>query len=247
MTLPLTEMLVAQRTGRARIEALPDALVPPDAATAYRVQTETVAALGPVGAWKVQPYPDAGEPFAAPIPGSTVFADRAMLAAARFPAPAIEAEIALTLGRDLPARSAAYDVADVAAAIGSLHLAIEVLSSRFAEPSGLPPLVAIADLQSNAAVIVGPARAAGPLPELGGQPMSMAVDGAEIGRVQGGSPTGTVLRSLAWLANHAASRGLALKRGDVIITGARIGALPLRGETVIVEADGFEPVSARFA
>lgn len=246
MTLPLTELLVAQRAYRVQIETLAPELVPTDAETAYKVQTETVQALGPVGAWKVQPYPAAGEPFAAPIPRSVVFGDKVVLEAALFPATAIEAEVAVTLNRDLPLRAEKYSEADVAAAIGTLHLAIEILSSRFADGSKLPPLVGIADLQSNGGVVVGPARAAGNFPDLGQQAMSMSVDGSEIGAVQGGSPTETVLRSLAWLANHAAARGLALKAGDVVITGARIGALPLKGKTVVVEAEGFVPVSARF-
>ncbi|MFD2648796.1 2-keto-4-pentenoate hydratase [Devosia albogilva] len=246
MTLPLTELLVAQRARGVQIDSLPPELVPADAATAYRVQTETVLTLGPVGAWKVQPYPETGEPFAAPIPRSTVFGGKAELAASTFPAPAIEAEVAVTLNRDLPQRAESYSAEELAEAIGSLHLAIEVLSSRFAAPSALPFLVSLADLQNNAAVIVGPARSAAALPKLGEQPMIMAVDGTEIGRVAGGATTRTVLRSLAWLADHAAARGLPLKQGDVIITGARIGALPLEGRTVVVEAEGFEPVSATF-
>ena len=246
MTLPLTDMLVAQRAHRAQIETLAPELVPADAETAYRVQTETVRALGRVGAWKVQPYPDAGEPFAAPILASVVFPNGAELQASQFPRTAIEAEVAVTLGRDLPQRDDDYTAQDLAEAIGAVHLAIEVLSSRFSDPSQLPPLAGIADLQSNAAVIVGPARPSRDLPDLEHLAMTMSVDGTEIGRVGGGASRQTVLRSLAWLANHAAARGLPLKQGELVITGARIGALPLQGKLVVVEADGFEPVSASF-
>ena len=246
MTLPLTDLLVAQRARRVLIDSLPDNLVPVDLAAAYQVQTETALALGPVGAWKVSPFPASGEPLTAPIPRSAVFADKAVLDPAHFPAPGIEAEIAVTLNRDLRARETPYSGQDLSNAIGTLHLAIEVLSSRFANPSELPSLVAIADLQNNAGVIVGPARAVRDLPELAQQAMSMSVDGTEVGQVADGSTTETVLRSLAWLANHAAARGLALKQGDVVITGARIGALPLHGKTVLAESDGFEPVSATF-
>nr|WP_281261311.1 fumarylacetoacetate hydrolase family protein [Devosia submarina] len=101
-------------------------------------------------------------------------------------------------------------------------------------------------MQSNAAVILGPAHPSRDLPDLSHQAMTMSVDGAEIGRAAAGAATQAVLRSLAWLANHASARSLPLKQGDVIITGARIGALPLNGKTVLVEAEGFEPVSARF-
>jgi 2-keto-4-pentenoate hydratase len=246
VTLPLSAVLVAQRSSRVLIDSLPDHMAPVDLAAAYQVQTETVHALGPIGAWKVAPYPESGEPLAAPIPISTVFPDKTVLDAAHFPAPAIEAEIAVTLNRDLPARETPYNALDLTEAIGTLHLAIEVLSSRFADPAGLSLHIAIADLQNNAGVVLGPARAMIELPELGQQPMKMSVDGTEIGRVPGGSTTETMLLSLAWLANHAAARGLALKQGDVIITGARIGALPLHGKTVLVASDDFEPVTVSF-
>src|SRR5690606_32274729 len=62
----------------------------------------------------------------------------------------------------------------------------------------------------------------------------------------GVATTATVLRSLAWLVNHAAERGLPLKQDDVVITGASIGAQPLHGKTVLVESDGFDLVSATF-
>lgn len=243
MPLPLAQMLIAQRAKRVLIDSLPATLVPTHLANAYQVQTETALALGPVGAWKVSPYPSGGEPMAAPIPASTVFADKALLDAESYPAPGIEAEIAVTLSRDLPMRETPYGMADISAAIGSVHLAIELLSSRFADPASLPALVAVADLQNNAAVILGESRSAGDFPELGKQALSMSVDGAEVGRADDGSSSDTVLRSLTWLANHAAARGLALKKGNVIITGARIGALPLNGRSILVDSEGFPPVS----
>ncbi|WP_157959896.1 hypothetical protein [Devosia submarina] len=124
MTLPLTDMLVAQRAHRIQIDTLPPELVPANAGTAYQVQTETVRALGRVGAWKVQPYPENGEPFAAPILEGTIFPGKAVLEASRFPRTAIEAEVAVKLDRGFPQRREAYTTQDLAEAIGSTHLAI---------------------------------------------------------------------------------------------------------------------------
>jgi 2-keto-4-pentenoate hydratase len=246
VTLPLTQLLLLHRYKGVLIDELSPDLVPADLETAYRVQTETAMALGPVGAWKVQPLPERGEPVASPILNSVVFGDNVSLDLSRFADPGIEAEIAVTLNRDLPLRGADYGVDDMRGAVGSLHLAIEVVVSRFLDRTKQSALVGIADLQNNGAVIVGPARSAGTWPELGRQSISMAVDRTDIGHVAEGATTANVLRSLAWLANHAAKRGLALKTGDVIITGARIGSLPLHGKNVTVEAEGFAPVSASF-
>lgn len=244
MPLPLSELLIAQRQTRDLITSLPAALVPADLAAAYQVQTETIAALGPVGSWKVQPYPDGGEPMASPIPRSVVFANGAEI---DLDSPArllVEAEIAVTLSADLPGIAGGYDIATLRAAIGTAHLALEILASRFADPKQLPALVGIADLQSNGAVVVGPAVPFADLAELASQVMDLRVDGASIGRVSEGPSTERTLRSLTWLANHAAARGLPLKAGDTVITGARIGALPLDGKALAIEAPGFAPVTA---
>lgn len=247
MRHPLTDLLMAQRLKGELIDAVPEALLPADLETAYRVQTEMAAAIGPVGAWKVQPYPASGEPLASPIPRSVVFTDGAEVALGTAAKLFVEAEVAVTLKDDLPGADGGYDADALRDAIGTAHLAIEILASRFADPAGLPALAGIADFQNNGAVVAGPAMAFSGLPDLGRLGMDLLVDGTCIGQVADGPSTERTLRSLAWLANHAAARGLPLKAGDVIITGARIGALPLDGRSITVAAPGLAPVTATIA
>ena len=66
MPQKLTELLLDHRASGVLIADLAPDLVPQTAGEGYRVQDETVAALAPVGAWKVQPMPETGLPFAAP-------------------------------------------------------------------------------------------------------------------------------------------------------------------------------------
>lgn len=247
MPLPLSDLLITQRHERALIDILPEALIPADLHTAYRVQTETMAALGPVGAWKVQPYPQDGAPLASPIPHSMVFANGAEIDLHTPARLFVEAEVAVTFKQDLPGTGDGYSIDAVRNAIGGAHLAIEILASRFTDPARFPALVGIADLQNNGAVVTGPAMPFSGLPELGTLRMRLLVDGAAIGEVAEGPSTERTLRALTWLANHAAARGLPLKPGDVVITGARIGALPLAGKTVTVEASGCAPVTSKIA
>lgn len=245
MTLPLTDLLLAHRARGTLIDGIAETLAPTDAAAAYQVQNETIAAIGPAGAWKVQPYPETGEPFTSPILKKDVYPSGAALKLSDYAGIAIEAEIAVTICRDLPDTSA-YSPDDLRDAVASLHLAIEVVASRFVDRKANPSLVGIADLQNSGAVVVGPALA-GEWPELSKQALSMFVDGCEVGRAAGNGSTENTLKSLAWLANHAKARGLPLKAGDVIITGARLGPLPLEGKEVVVTGPGFEPVTATFA
>lgn len=244
MPLALSSLLIAQHQAKSLIDTLDETLVPKDRAEAYAVQCEVVAALGPIGGWKVQPYPADSEPFASPIPSAFVFPAGDAIALNTKAALRVEAEVAVTLSADLPAFDGTYGPDDVLRAIGSTQLAIEVLASRFADPLATPKLAGIADFQSNGALIYGTARSFADLAELGTLEMDLLVDGTSIGKVTEGPTTELTLRSLAWLANHAISRGTPLKAGDVIITGARIGALPLNGKTITITAPGFETVSA---
>jgi len=246
MPHPLTDLLLAHRASGALLDGVADNLVPADAATAYQVQTETIAAIGPAGAWKVQPYPETGEPFTSPILKKDVYPPGAALKLADYAGIAIEAEVAVTIGRDLSDKSD-YSSDDLRDAVASLHLAIEVVASRFVDRKKNPALVGIADLQNSGAVIVGPALVTSKWPALSQQALSMLVDGEEVGSTQGNGSTENTLTSLAWLANHAAARGLPLKAGDVIITGARLGPLPLDGKEVVVNGPGFERVTAIFS
>jgi 2-keto-4-pentenoate hydratase len=247
MTHPLTDLLLAHRSSGVLLDSLPDALVPKDAATAYLVQTETVQALGPAGAWKVQPFPQSGEPFTSPILSSTVYRNGAALKLADYAGIALEAEIAVTVGRDLPAKPGGYTSAELRDAVASLHLAIEIVASRFLDRTKMPSLVGIADLQNSGAIIVGAATPADIWPELGQQQIAMVFDGVEVQSTAGNGTTENTLSSLAWLATHAAARGLPLKLGDVIITGARLGPLAFNGRTASVTGQAFAPVSCTFS
>jgi 2-keto-4-pentenoate hydratase len=244
MPLALSNLLIAQHQAGTLVDAIDENLVPKDRAEAYAVQSEVVAALGPIGAWKVQPYPADAEPLASPIPSAFVFPAGDAIALNSKAALLVEAEVAVTLKNDLPAFDGTYRPDDVLAAIGTTQLAIEILAPRYANLAATPSLAAIADFQSNGAVIFGASRAFTDLAELSTLEMDLLVDGASIGKVTEGPTTERTLRSLAWLANHAVSRGTPLKAGDVIITGARIGALPLNGKSITITAPGFETISA---
>lgn len=242
----LTEILLRNRVSGTLIIDLPADAVPQAAEDAYRVQNETVAALGPVGAWKVQPMPETGLPFASPILARTVLADGVTLRAADFPSLGIEVEVAVTLSRDLPLQDQAYTSADLRSAIGSFHIALELLASRFIDRSKVPQLTGIADLQHSGAIVLGAPVSFETLPEFGNQPMSLTMDDVAVSSTSGNASTANMMAALAWLANHASARGLHLKAGDIVITGARLGPVPLGGSKVRAYAEGLGSVSVIF-
>jgi 2-keto-4-pentenoate hydratase len=246
MTNALTTLLLAQRSNGTTLADLPAALVPASAADAYAIQNEVVAALGPVGAWKVQPIPATGFPMASPILARDVHASGTQLKSSDLPGLAIEVEVAVTIDTDLPAKAGGYQAHDIKVALRSIHVALEVLASRYRDRKAVPTLAGLADLQHNAAVIVGPAVSPAALPEFGQQQMSLAFDSIEMQSTSGDATTENMLSALAWLADHAAARGLPLKAGDVVITGARLGPIALTTGAVTAEAAGLGTVSASF-
>ena len=248
MTNALTTLLLAQRAAGTTLADLPGDLVPPTLADAYAIQSETIAALGPVGAWKVTPMPAEGEPFCSPILARDVHNSGATLKRADLPGLGIEVEVAVSLATDLPAKAGGYSADAVKAAIGSVHLVLEVLASRYLDRKAVPRLAGFADLQSNGAVVVGPAIVTPQLPEFGSQAMSLALDGTHVQSTTGDATTANDRAAQAWRAGPAGARGLPLKAGDVVITGARLGPQPspFTGTSAIATAPGLGTVSAAF-
>lgn len=247
MTHSLTDLLLAHRAAGTTITDLPDTLVPQSAEEAYLIQNESVAALGPVGAWKVQPLPQTGLPFAAPILKRTIFESGSTLRKVDYAGLGIEVEVAVTISRDLPAKDGGYTADDMRAAIASAHLALEILASRFQDRTKVPQLAGIADFQSGGAIVVGAAVDLSTLGNFDQQVLALRFDGQDAGSTKGNASTENMMGALAWLADHTAARGLPLKAGDVVITGSRIGPLPFAGTEVTAEAPGLGNVNVRFS
>jgi 2-keto-4-pentenoate hydratase len=240
-------LLVGARQGGHRLADLPEDVRPATIEDAYAIQDAANRHLGPVGGWKVGPRRDGEEPRCAPISAELIKSSPATLSRSQTPAAEAEVEIAVKLGRDLPPRRHPYTADDLRAAIASVHPAIEVLSSRFLDRKAVAPLTAIADGQSNAAVILGEGRCDWAALDLGTVAMRLRLDGKEVKATQGGSATEDMLAALAWLADHAAARDGGLKKGDVVITGARLGPWPIGGAQTEADAEGLGTVRLTFA
>jgi 2-keto-4-pentenoate hydratase len=162
--------------------------------------------------------------------------------------PEIEVEIAARFFRDLGPRTAVYTIAEVADAIASLHLAFEVISSRFQNRKATAPFSVLADGQSNGAIVYGEGIANWRAIDLGKVPMMLDFEGRTVAAAESGASTELVLHDLTWLANHVAKRSGGLRAGQVVITGARISpvSLPIGASRVRAEAPLIGTVSATF-
>jgi 2-keto-4-pentenoate hydratase len=230
------ELLLQARRDRRPIAALPADCRPAGSTEAYQIQDKVSAALGPIGAWKVGARDPHAEPNCAPIAASLVHASPRELSLASFNIVGIEAELAFTLVRDLPPRERHYDEEEVAAAVSSVHAAIEIVDSRFVDPRAVDAYSALADFQNNGALIVGRASEAAVRVDQRTQAARLFLNSEKVVDVVGGNTAGNVFRLLAWLANHAAARCGGLRRDDIVTTGSCTG-LRFLSEPRLVRAE----------
>lgn len=222
-------VIVAARRARAQIPALSGELAPAGVEEAYAIQDSSMRLLGPVGGWKLA---IAAELSCSPIPADTIFQTTAKMPAGR--PYKIEGEIGILIGKDLEERQSADTIRG---AIASVHPAIEMVLSRF---SGLAPKEqGLADCQSCEAVIVGKSIEGWANSDLASAQMALSIDGKTIAANADGASLTAMLPALAWLANHALARGLPLRKGHIVITGARVKAPAPGGPcSVAIEAGG---------
>jgi 2-keto-4-pentenoate hydratase len=242
-------LLIATRRGRQRIARLPEACRPVDVAAGYALQSKVVAGLGEVGGYKIGAGGPDETPLYAPILTHEIHPSGVSLSLAAFPGALIEAEIAFRLRCDLPHRDAAYDLAEVAAAVETLP-ALEIFGSRYLDPGAVSEGENLADCLANAGLIVGqpftPPRSGHEASrDIASWNIDLAIDG-KTGSVRAARhPVGDPLRLVVWLANHLRGRGDGLRAGQVVTTGALVLA-PV-GREVRGDWEGLGSVSVRFA
>jgi len=216
-------VLLKARQSGVRLHALPDDVRPTTSAEAYAIQDVVIQEIGAIGGWKVGAKSPSAEPNCAPLPAALILRSPQLFAAKTFALNGVEAELAFTVARDLPRRSAPYHEAEMPAAMASMHPAIEVVDSRFLDLANTDALSLLADFQSHGALVLGTGI---------GLPHSFAFDeqmvrldseGVRVIEAKGSNAAGNLARLLAWLANHAAARSRGLRRGDVITTGSWTG------------------------
>jgi 2-keto-4-pentenoate hydratase len=131
--------------------------------------------------------------------------------------PKAEAEIAFVLAAGLPSPGTTPD--DVAAAVATVHAAIEIVDSRIAEWK-IAFADTVADNGSSAFFVL--ADQGLPLTglDLERAAMEMRINGAVVSTGVGAAALGNPLNAAAWLARTLAERGEPLKAGDVLLAGA---------------------------
>lgn len=155
-------------------------------------------------------------PIAGVVLDDRLHASGARLARADYGRLGLEFEIAVKMGRDLG--GGPLTVADVANAVDQVCPAIEIVDDRHCDYGSLDVLSLIADNSWNAGIVLGAFQSDWPdLAEIEG---FVSLDGQTTDRGRGRDVLDHPFHAVAWLAEHLAKSGGALRAGDIVMTGS---------------------------
>jgi 2-keto-4-pentenoate hydratase len=257
-TLAAAKFIATARCERAALHALPDDLAPRDEAAGYRLQSAVhdllAADFGPLAGYKIgctsavmQQYLGIPHPCGGGVFAKGVHRDNAALRHGDFVRVGVECEIAVRLGRDLAPSDAPFTADTAAKAIEAYLPAIEIVDDRYVDWRGIGAPTLVADDFFAAGCVLGRpvSRASAPdLPTLVGR---AGVNGVEVGRGTGADVLGHPHNALAWLANHLAGSGKALRAGEFVLTGSLVQTVWLDADDkVVMDLSGLGTVTADF-
>jgi 2-keto-4-pentenoate hydratase len=231
-TRVISDAFTAARAQGAAVKEFPGTL-PASLDEAYGVQDRAIS-LWPdnVAGWKIgliQPDYRAkagAERLAGPIFSRQIFA-HAPGSVIDMPVflggfAAVEAEFVLRLKSGLPDNLPATPDA-AADIVESLHVGVEIASSPFAGINDLGPMSVVSDFGNNNGLIVGPAIEGWrdiPPEDL---PARVEINGEIVGEASAAAIPGGPIAALCFLIELCRKRGIELKPGDLISTGAATG------------------------
>ena len=159
-----------------------------------------------------------------------------------------EPEFAFRMGRSLPPRPTPYSVEEVLSAVDTLHPAIELPDSRFADFVKAGEAQLIADNACAHLFVLGaPTTADWRAVDLVEQRPVVTLRGQRfVG--YGGNVLGDPRVALTWLANELRKLGVTLKAGEVVTTGTCHPPLPIQsGDMFAADFGIFGKVSVALA
>lgn len=220
-----------------RLSALPETCRPSDRAEGYAIQAALADLNGyAVAGWKIAATSRAGQahigvdgPLAGRLFAPRVLSDGASVSLAGNRMLVAEAEFAFRFGADLPRRTQPYEVAEVLAAVATLHPAIEVPDSRYADFArvGAPQLIAD-DACADWFVLGAATSADWRALDLAQHEVEAWLNGALAARGSGANVLGDPRIALTWLVNELCRFGDGVQAGQFVTTGTCLTPVPLQ-------------------
>ncbi|HEV7877624.1 hydratase [Bradyrhizobium sp.] len=227
---------------------------PRDRADGYAIQA-AMQGYGSLFGWKIAATSEAGQrhinvagPLAGGIFAERVVANGGTASMAGNDMRVGEPEFAFRMGRSLPPRSTPYSIEDVLGAVETLHPAIELPDSRFADFASAGEAQLIADNACAHLFVLGaPSTADWRSVDLVREKPVVTLRGQRFAGY-GGNVLGDPRVALTWLANELRTLGVTLKAGEVVTTGTCHAPLPIQsGDLIEADFGAFGKVSVALA
>jgi 2-keto-4-pentenoate hydratase len=244
----------AWQAGR-QVREIPQEHRPQSRAEGYQVQARVAGLSGQdVFGWKIAATSAAGQkhigvdgPLAGRLLAKRAFRSGAQVSLANNIMKVAEAEFAFRMRQDLPPRAHPYSVAEVLAAVESLHPAIEIPDSRYEAFAkvGAPQL--IADCACACFFVLGEASVADwRQMDLVEHPVEAWVDDKLAREGKGANVLGDPRVALAWIANELSLANDMLRAGQVVTTGTCVVPVEIdRDSHVVADFGSIGRVQAR--
>jgi 2-keto-4-pentenoate hydratase len=238
-----------------KLAALEPSHRPRDRREAYAIQgaLENHAA-GNLFGWKIAATSEAGQkhinvdgPMAGRILSQTVLPDGGTASMAGNEMRVAEPEFAFRMATDLPPRSSPYSVQQILDAVATLHPAIEIPDSRFADFVSAGAAQIIADNACAHLFVLGaPSTANWRSLDLVEEKPVITLRGRQfIGH--GKNVLGDPRIALTWLANELSQLGVTLRAGQIVTTSTCHPPLPIQsGDLFEADFGAIGRVSVRF-
>jgi len=233
--------LVAARKNAEALAEFPGQL-PESLEDAYAVQAASIARWpDEVAGWKVASIPAsfrerlAAERLAGPVFESLIFkiesgASKTMpIYSGGFGA--VEAEFVLQLATTIEPIERDYSDEELIELVSAVHIGAEIASSPMAMVNELGPCSVVSDFGNNAGILVGPS-----VPDWSTLPLesltaAVEVDGVVVGSANAKAIEGGLLHALRCLISICENRGIVLKKGMYVSSGAVTGVHDVHAES----------------
>ena len=223
---------VAARLSAGALETYPGT-PPATIKEAYAIQDDAVEAIGQeIAGWKVGRITGDWESrLGADRLAGPVFSDQLVkFTGDQIDMPvfsggfaAIEAEITIVVAKDAPEGKTDWSLEDAKTMIKSIHLGVEIASSPFTGINDHGPLVTISDFGNNYGLILGAEIENWTSLDPSAWSVTLSIEDREFGPATPAAMPGGPLESFRFLLENVTRRGLPIKAGMAICTGAVTG------------------------
>jgi 2-keto-4-pentenoate hydratase len=254
-TLAASRILLSHWRAGTKFDGLEAAQRPHSREDGYAIQAEIErSSSAKLFGWKIAATSEAGQkhinvpgPMAGRILQETLVKDGGTAPMTGNEMRVAEPEFAFRMRIDLPPRPAPYTVAEVLEAVDTLHPAIEIPDSRFADFISAGEAQIIADNACAHLFVLGaPTTADWRARDLVEERPVITLRGKQfIGH--GKNVLGDPRVALTWLANELSGLGITLRAGEVVTTGTCHPPLPIQsGDRVDADFGALGKVSVGF-